>query len=551
MLNEYSATSVRKLVDEFFSFAWCRDNLVVPLYREQSEDYIIIAIVNYSYLGTLASPIEERLSKEGNKCIFIKKSQEEIQKILDLASEERFISGDSIELSEFDEDAVLKAIKEISDNSDESSIFEFDDDREGESYEDETLDLVDLIDLADEMCGSKIQNAAAAILINSIERNISDIHIEPMENNYLIRVREDGVMHDFESLPRKAGVQLVACLKNMASMDIGERRLSQDGKIIRKFEGNKIELRCSTVANVNGEKMVLRLLNSVSSTLSLDLLIHIESVRENFRKIMSSTNGIIIVSGPTGSGKSTTLAAALREKDNGDLNIVTAEDPVEYFLGGYIQQVQVNRAKGQTFAKLLRTFLRQDPDVILIGETRDSETAESAMDAAETGHLVFTALHANSSTSSLTRLLDLEVPKYKLNASIKGVLAQRLVRRVCTSCGIKRGVSESESIRFEIQEGTPVMYANALSAEEKSKRKREKTLCPKCSGIGYKGRIGVYELLEVNRDIQIAISEKKPPEEIENIAVNNNMLTLRKYSLELIKDGLTTFSELERILVKE
>jgi len=539
MFDEYSAKSVRKLVDKFFSLQWCRDNLVVPLYEEQSSNKVIIAIANYSYLGTIADPIQQRLKQSGAECIFIQKSQEEIQKILDLASEESFIESNS----QFDEDAVLKAIKETSDNSDESFTFEFDDDNEGELYEDETLDL------AVEMCESKIQNAAGTILINSRKNGNSDIHIEPMEKNYLVRVRKDGVMHNFMSLSRKAGVQLVACLKNMAMMDIAERRASQDGKIIRKFEGNKIELRCSTVSNTNGEKMVLRLLNSDASTLSLDFLIHIESVRENFRKMMSSTNGIIIVSGPTGSGKSTTLAATLREMDSGDTNIVTAEDPVEYKLGGGISQSQVNRAKGQTFAMLLRTFLRQDPDVILIGETRDPETAESAMDAAETGHLVFTTLHANSSTSSLTRLLDMEVPKYKLNSSVRGVLAQRLIRKVCTGCGIKRGVSESESIRFGIEEGTPVMYANALSAEEKSKRKRENTLCPKCSGIGYAGRVGVYELLEVNRDIQIAIAEKKPLEEIENIAVNkNNMLTLRKYGLELIKEGLTTFSELERVI---
>ena len=270
---------------------------------------------------------------------------------------------------------------------------------------------------------------------------------------------------------------------------------------------------------------------------------------KSLRKSIHSTQGLILVTGPTGSGKSTTLAAALREKDNGETNIVTAEDPIEYDMGGDINQVQVYRAKGQTFAMILRTFLRQDPDVILIGETRDPETAESSMDAAETGHLVFTTLHANSAISALTRLIDMEVPKYKLNSSLRGVLAQRLIRKVCTGCGIKRGVSESESIRFEIDEGTPVMYANALSAEEKSKRKRENTLCPKCSGIGYVGRIGVYELLEVNRDIQIAIAEKKPLKEIENIAVNkNNMLTLRKYGLELIKEGLTTFSELERVI---
>ena len=445
MFDEYSAKSVRKLVDNFFSLQWCRDNLVVPLYEEQSSNQVIIAIANYSYLGTIAAPIQQRLNQSDKECIFIQKTIEEVQKILDLASEESFINGDSIE--QFDEDAVLEAIKETSDNSDESFIFEFDDDNEGEPYEDETLDL------AVEMCESKIQKAAGTILINSRKRNISDIHIEPMENNYLVRVRKDGVMHNFMSLPRKAGVQLVACLKNMAMMDIAESRSSQDGKIIRKFEGNRIELRCSTVPNTNGEKMVLRLLNSDASTLSLDFLIHIKSVRENFRKMISSTNGIIIVSGPTGSGKSTTLAATLIEMDSGDTNIVTAEDPVEYKLGGGISQSQVNRAKGQTFAMLLRTFLRQDPDVILIGETRDPETAESAMDAAETGHLVFTTLHANSSTHSLTRLIDMEVPKYKLNTSVRGVLAQRLIRKVCTGCGIRRGVSEAESIRFQIDEG--------------------------------------------------------------------------------------------------
>ena len=398
------------------------------------------------------------------------------------------------------------------------------------------------------MLESKIQQAAGGVLIYAKKENVSDIHIEPMENCYLVRVRKDGVMQKFMSLPRKSGVQLVACLKNMAMMDIAERRASQDGKILRKFEGNRLEFRCSTVPGKHGEKMVLRVLNSDTSTLNLDTLIHIESVRNNFRKIMNATNGIVIVSGPTGSGKSTTLAAALKEMNTGDTNIVTAEDPIEYDMGFGINQVQVNRAKGQTFASILRTFLRQDPDVILIGETRDPETAECSMDAAETGHLIFTTLHANSSTTSLTRLLDMEVPKYKLNASVRGVLAQRLLRKVCTGCAIKRPVSEVESIRFGLEEGTNIMHANSLSAEEKAKRKRENTLCPKCSGIGYKGRIGVYELLEVNRNIQNAISSGLNDKEIEQLAVNeNSMLTLTQYGVELVKDHLTTISEVIRV----
>ena len=548
MANQYTSTSVRKLVDKYFSLQWCRDNLVVPLYVETSlpmqPGILKIAVANYSYLGTIAEPIKQRLSQSGEqlRCEFVERSQEEIQEILDNASEERFISGDSIEASQFDEDAVLEAIKDTSVNDPEGIKFEFDDDEDENQIEIETADL------ATEMMESKIQKAAGGVLIYSKKENVSDIHIEPREDSYKIRVRKDGVMQKFMSLPRKPGIQLVACLKNMATMDIAERRASQDGKILRKFEGNRMEFRCSTVPGKHGEKMVLRILNSDASALNLDTLIHIEGVRKDFRKIMNANNGIVIVSGPTGSGKSTTLAAALKEKDKGDTNIVTAEDPIEYDMGGDINQVQVNRAKGQTFAMILRTFLRQDPDVILIGETRDPETAESSMDAAETGHLVFTTLHANSSTSSLTRLLDMEVPKYKLNASVRGVLAQRLLRKVCTGCSIKRPISENEAREFNIRNNTPIMYANTLTAEEKSKRKKENTLCPQCQGAGYKGRIGAYELLLLDRKIQSAISEGKTDREVELIAVNeNNMLTLTQYGVELVKDHLTTTSELIRV----
>ena len=542
--TRYTPTSVRKLVDKFFSLQWCRDNFVVPLYEETSLPMegrtIKIAIANYSYLGTIASPIKERLSQSGFKCEFVERSQEEIEEILDLASKERFISGDSIDESQFDEDAVLEAIKETSEDIDGIS-FEFDDDEE-EAIEEDSLDL------ATEMMESKIQKAAGMILINSRKNDVSDIHIEPREEGYKIRVRKDGVMQKFMSMSKKPGIQLVACLKNMAMMDIAERRASQDGKILRKFEGNRLEFRCSTVPGKHGEKMVLRILNSDASALNLDTLIHIESVRESFRKIMNTTNGIVIVSGPTGSGKSTTLAAALKEKDTGDTNIVTAEDPIEYDMGGDINQVQVNRAKGQTFAMILRTFLRQDPDVILIGETRDPETAESSMDAAETGHLVFTTLHANSSTSSLTRLLDMEVPKYKLNASVRGVLAQRLLRKVCTGCAIKRPISENEAVEFNIKKNTSIMYANSLSAEEKLNRKKENTLCQKCQGAGYKGRVGAYELLLLDRKIQNAISQGLTDKEIEQLAVNeNSMYTLSQYGVELVKEQLTTISEVIRV----
>ena len=549
MATQYSSTSIRKLVDKHFSLQWCRDNFVVPLKIEPGlpgQDRILkIAIANYAYLGQIADPIKKRLEQSGEqlKPGFEELSQEQIQELLDQASEERFISGDSIEISQFDEDAVLEALKDTSNEEEGKFDFEFDDD-DAESQKEEE----DSLDLATEMMESKIQKAAGMVLINSKKDNVSDIHIEPKEDKYKIRVRKDGVMQNFMMLPRKPGIQLVACLKNMANMDIAEKRASQDGKILRKFEGNRMEFRCSTVREKHGEKMVLRILNSDASALNLDTLIHIEKVRNDFRKIMNATNGIVIVSGPTGSGKSTTLAAALREKDNGDVNIVTAEDPVEYDLGGDITQVQVNRAKGETFAKLLRTFLRQDPDVILIGETRDKETAESSLDAAETGHLVFTTLHANSSCTSLTRLLDMDVPKYKLNSTVRGVLAQRLLRKVCTGCGIKRPISEKDASEFNIPKNTSIMYANKLNAKEKMNRKKEGTLCPKCQGSGYKNRIGTYELLLLDRKITNAISDGMTTKEVEQLAVEqNSMLTLRQYGLELVMDNLTTIAEVRRV----
>ena len=254
---QYTPTSVRKLVDKFFSLQWCRDNLVVPLYEEStslpmSSAVIKIAIANYSYLGTIAAPIKERLNQSGLKCEFVEKTQEEIQEILDLASEERFISGDSLEISQFDEDAVIEAIKETSDNSDDAFKFEFDDVAAEQTIEEE--------DLEDEMLQSKIQNAAGRILIHSVKSDFSDIHIEPKEDAYKIRVRKDGVMQKFMSLPRRPGIQLVSCLKTMTNeMDVAERRASQDGKILRKFQGNRLEFRCSTVPSKHGEKMVLRL----------------------------------------------------------------------------------------------------------------------------------------------------------------------------------------------------------------------------------------------------------------------------------------------------
>ena len=540
-----NAIEIRKLIDEIFALQWCRENIVTPLGIEQDnlrgEAKLKIAIGNISYLGTIGDFIKRRAADKGMECVFVEKSPEDIQQLLDQAAQQRLISTDELEGFEFSDESILDALQGA-DEEGSNGEFQFDfDDSDEQIIEEQALDL------ATEMMGTKIQQAAAKIMISACRTGVSDIHVEPRQDNYKVRVRRDGVMQNYVTMPRSAGIKLTACYKNMAKMDIAERRASQDGKILRRFEGQIMEFRCATAPGKYGEKMVMRFLNSDAEMLSLDTLISNEKVRQDFRSILNEANGIIIVSGPTGSGKSTTLASALREKDNGDLNIVTAEDPIEYDLGGNIQQFPVIRAKGQTFSQLLRTFLRQDPDVILIGETRDPETAESSMDAAETGHLVFTTLHANSAASSLTRLMDMEVPSYKLNASLRGVLAQRLLRRVCPECSVQRPINDAESYFTGLQPGTPVRFATMLSAEEKQQRKQEGTICAKCGGSGYKGRVGTYELMTINSSIRDSIKKNKTTHEIEQEAVQSGMLTLKRYGVELIREQLTTISELQKI----
>ena len=378
-MSKNSIASIRTLVDKYFSLQWCRENFVVPISLTPSlppnQTIINIAVANIEYLGTIGKTIKNRLSEAGYEVRYVEKNHDEIKLILDQAAEERIIEGENIDLSEFTEEAIINALQLDNENDLSKNEFEIEfDDFEEEEIEEEE-------DLSAEMLSSPIQKAAGIILISNARNGVSDIHIEPKEKICKIRIRKDGVMQSYLSLPSKVGRQVLACLKNMAKMDVAERRAAQDGKILRKFENQKLEFRCSTSNGKFGEGMVLRILNSDSSILDLDKLIYIESVRKDFRKIIKSTNGIVIVSGPTGSGKSTTLASALRETDNGELKIITAEDPIEYDMGGDIVQHQVNRAKNQTFSNLLRTFLRQDPDVILIGETRDPETAESSMDA--------------------------------------------------------------------------------------------------------------------------------------------------------------------------
>ncbi len=501
---------------------------------------MVIAVGNITFLGTIGSFIKQRVGIKGLECQFIEKTPEEIQAFLDQAAAERIISGDVLDPAAYDEDALAEALKQADDGSDGAVGFEFDDDSEELTLAEESI-----LDISNELLGSGIQKAAAQILIKAVKEDISDIHIEPQENEYRVRLRQDGVLRSFIKIPRGSGVKLTAVIKNMASMNVAERRASQDGRILRKLEGNKMEFRVSTLPSKYGEKTVLRVLKSDPGMLNLDALVSNSDVLNRLRTMIHQTYGIIIVAGPTGSGKSTTLYSVISELNTGENNIVTAEDPIEYTLPG-ITQVQVLREKNQTFATILRTFLRQDPDVMLIGETRDPETAKASMEAAQTGHLVLTTLHANNSASSITRLLDMEVPHYLITSSLLGVLSQRLVRRLCT-CSVERPVSEAEARLCNLSVGTPIRAPNALSAEEKEKAKSEQRLCPRCQGTGYKGRVGVYELMPVTGSIKSAIREQRSSQEIQDLARNDGMVTLEEYGQALVRVGITSVAELQRL----
>jgi len=540
-------SAIRQLVDEYFSLAWCRDNVVVPIdiidgapFGRPGQQTLVIAVGNITYLGTIGATKKQRAARSNLECQFIEKDQVEITALLDQAAMLRLVSGSGLDTAQYDEEVLTEALKEADETGEGGLGFEFDDDSDELNVTEQ-----DIQDISAEMLGSAVQRAAAQILIKAVKEDVSDIHIEPQETEFRVRLRQDGVMRSFIKIPRGSGIKLTAVIKTMAGMNVAERRASQDGRILRRLEGNKMEFRVSTLPSKYGEKTVLRVLKSDSGMLNLDTLVAEKNVLEELRKLIHQSFGIIVVAGPTGSGKSTTLYSVLNELNTGENNIVTAEDPIEYTLSG-ITQVQVLREKNQTFATILRTFLRQDPDVMLIGETRDPETAKASMEAAQTGHMVLTTLHANNCASSITRLLDMEVPHYLITSSLLGVLSQRLVRRLCT-CSIERPATEREAALVKIPVGTPLRAPNALTAEEKEKAKNEQRLCIRCNGSGYKGRIGVYELMKVSNALKMAIREHKSSQELQEMACHEGMVTLEDYCRRLVREGMTSVAELQRI----
>ncbi len=388
-------------------------------------------------------------------------------------------------------------------------------------------------DPEDDSNASPIIQLVNQILLTAVKSEASDIHIDPTDIEFKIRYRIDGVLGTERTLPKVILPKLISRIKVMSHMDITDTRKPQDGRIKTIIEGRPIDLRISTLPTVRGEKAVMRVLDLSRDNKGLDRLGLNDKEREIFERLISRPNGIVLVSGPTGSGKTTSLYAALDQLNADDVNIITVEDPVEIELEG-INQVNVNRDIDFTFANALRSILRQDPNIIMVGEIRDTETAEIAVKASLTGHLVLSTIHTNSAVKTITRLVDMGIDAFLVASSLSGVIAQRLVRLVCTECSTDEEPSKSEQ---EILDKHNI---------EVDKIKRAHG-CEHCNNKGYKGRTAIFEMLDVNEEIIRLVSNEAPEYEILKQAKKDGMNLLIEAGLEKVKKGITTIDEVMRI----
>ncbi len=387
-------------------------------------------------------------------------------------------------------------------------------------------------DIEKEAEGAPIIKLTNSIIAMALKKGASDIHIEPMEKEVRVRYRVDGDLQEDMVLPKKIQLPLISRVKIISKLDITERRLPQDGRITIKMGNKSIDFRVSTVPAKFGEKICTRILDKTQTTLGLDKLITHPPVLGIVREMIKKPYGIIYVTGPTGSGKSTTLYSSLAEINDVKRNISTVEDPIEYDLRG-VNQIQVNHDIGLDFARVLRAFLRQDPDVILVGETRDKETAKIAVEAALTGHLVFTTLHANDAPGTFMRLTEMGIEPFLVSASIIGVVAQRLVRKICPNC--KEAYQDAAACEYLGIPGGTTLYRGKG--------------CDACRNSGSKGRVGVYEVLNVNEDIRHFIAEGASTLEIRDSALAAGMISLKDYCLILLKEGAISVDEVLRTVV--
>lgn len=531
-LSQFTTAQISQLIETLIPIDICRRYKLVPLAKNETQPpSVLVAMVDPDHLD----------------------AQDDLNRILrpqGLGLQRMVITREDYEqlISQYlDEQA--KKEKEVA----VQKSFDIQNDLEG-------LDNLSLDDAPDEASddlgledaqGAPIINLVNKILAKALQEKVSDIHVEPQEEFLRIRFRKDGVLRPaFDNMPKKIIPAVTSRFKIIAELDIAERRMPQDGRIRRMYEGRKVDFRVNTLPSRYGEKICMRILDNSSTQLGLDKLISNPETLASVRDMACRPFGLILVTGPTGSGKSTTLYSILAERNDPGVNISTAEDPIEYALPG-ITQVQVIREKGMNFASILRAFMRQDPDVILVGETRDVETAKTAIEAALTGHLVMTTLHANDAPSSVARLDEMGVEPFMVSAALLGVCAQRLMRRVCDQCRIDYQPTVEELARFGLsasRDGTVTFYkANTLVADQIQQAKANGTLCSKCNGIGYKGRVGVYEVMRITERLQSLINHGATTDMIKEAAVEEGMVTLLAYSLNLVREGLTTLEEVERV----
>jgi type IV pilus assembly protein PilB len=377
-----------------------------------------------------------------------------------------------------------------------------------------------------------IVRLANSVLGLAIKQGASDIHIEPMEEDVTIRYRIDGVLQVVQRLPKAVQLGLISRVKILSRLDIAEKRLPQDGRISATLDGKPIDFRVSTVPGKWGEKVCMRILDKTNTRMGLDSLISHAPTLALVREMIAQPYGIIYVTGPTGSGKTTTLYSALAEINDPGVNISTAEDPIEYDLPG-VTQIQVNPAIGLTFAAILRAFLRQDPDVMLVGETRDRETAQTAVEAALTGHLVFTTLHTNSAAVSFTRLREMEIEPFLVSSSTIGIVAQRLARRLCQQCREGYSADDTTAAFFGLAPGTTIYRGRG---------------CTACGGKGVKGRVGIYEVMRMTPAVRQLVVAGASAEAIHEAAVAGGMTDLKRYSALLLAEGATTVEEVTSVV---
>ncbi len=391
-------------------------------------------------------------------------------------------------------------------------------------------DVTDLAKIGNE---SPVIRFVNYLIFDAIKQGASDIHIEPKEKQLKIRYRIDGVLFESMNPPYQMHAAIVSRLKIMANLDIAERRLPQDGRIRTVVNGRKVDLRMSTLPTVNGEKVVMRILDNKSISVSLDDLGFSENALTIWKNQIDQPHGIILVTGPTGSGKTTTLYASLRQMDANKLNISTVEDPVEYHLNT-VNQTQTHEKIGMTFAKALKSLLRQDPDVVMLGEIRDAETATTAVQAALTGHLVLSTLHTNDAPSSVTRLINIGVEPYLISAAVNAILAQRLVRKICPHC--REDFKPSDEMRefLELQG-----FAGATTFVGKG--------CDRCRKTGYAGRLGIYEMLVMDDSLRDTVTSNPDVNNFRKLCRERGLVNLREDGFDKAKKGLTTVDEILRV----